>query len=285
MFKAKKAKKLFMKAYGNMPEGERQEIIDQYKDDSKKRGLSVSDSVNIANEEVAAAYAEEIFNSPDVWEFVLSEEPSLKDRVLKFFRGANKKYSFEPGMTKAAKKWLSEYKKLFNEVAAYNKGRSAAENATPSDTVRKIEKLGKLENGKITLFGTNKEDENTLLRMLNAENAQKSTLTNTKQKNMHVSDSGERASLSNTKVQKLKETLQLLGEKKIKLKAGEKLLTIRTDEFTENKNIFSDKGRKKSEVNARIKAIPDFEKILRNSSYDSSDTQIRGIEKDAKKGL
>jgi hypothetical protein len=29
-------------------------------------------------------------------------------------------------MTKAAKKWLSEYKKLFNEVSAYNKGRAKA---------------------------------------------------------------------------------------------------------------------------------------------------------------
>ena len=64
MFKAKKGKKLFMKAFGNMPEGERQEIIDQYMADSKKRKLSVSDSVNIANEEVAAAYAEEIVNHP-----------------------------------------------------------------------------------------------------------------------------------------------------------------------------------------------------------------------------
>ena len=45
-------------------------------------------------------------------------------------------------------------------MSAYNKGQS--------EGVRKIERLGKLENGKITLFGTNKEAENTLLSTLNA---------------------------------------------------------------------------------------------------------------------
>ena len=39
-------------------------------------------------------------------------------------------------MTAAAKKWLSEYKRLFNEVSAYNKGQS--------EGAKKIEKLGRL---------------------------------------------------------------------------------------------------------------------------------------------
>ena len=74
-------------------------------------------------------------------------------------------------MTKAAKKWLAEYKKLFNEVSTYNKGRNVAENAVASEGVKKIERIGKLDGDKITLFGTNNVDENTLLRALNAGNA------------------------------------------------------------------------------------------------------------------
>ena len=58
---------------------------------------------NAAKEEVAAAYAEELFHNPEVWEYVLSEEPSFKDRVIAFFKGANKKYSFEEGMSREAK--------------------------------------------------------------------------------------------------------------------------------------------------------------------------------------
>lgn len=47
-------------------------------------------------------------------------------------------------MTKAAKKWLAEYKKLFNEVSAYNKGQNVAENAVASEGVKKIERIGKV---------------------------------------------------------------------------------------------------------------------------------------------
>ena len=103
-------------------------------------------------------------------------------------------------MSREAKKWLKEYKRLFNEVSAYNKGQS--------EGAKKIEKLGRLDKGKLTLLGTNKEAENTLLRALNAENAQKSTLTNINKENMHVSDSGERYAFTNSKSGKANDTLQ-----------------------------------------------------------------------------
>ena len=35
-----------------------------------------------------------------------------------------------------------EYKKLFNEVSAYNKGMNVAENAVASEGVKKIERIG-----------------------------------------------------------------------------------------------------------------------------------------------
>lgn len=137
-----------------------------------------------------AAYAEELFHTPEVWEYVLSEEPSFKDRVLSFFKGANKKYSFEPGMTKAAKKWLLEYKRLFNEVSAYNKGANAAQNAVASEGVRKIERIGRV------VESAEGRGQNAELDVdYDGKNTQKSTLTNMKQEKMHVSDSGERAAL------------------------------------------------------------------------------------------
>jgi len=97
--------------------------------------------------------------------------------------------------------------------------------------------------------------------------------------------SNERASLTPTKAENLKLVLIQLGKKRIVKNAGGKKITILTDEFTANKAIFSSKGRSKKEVNARIKAIPKFEQIIRDSEYVESDTVITGIEKSAKKGV
>ena len=72
-------------------------------------------------------------------------------------------------------------------------------------------------------------------------------------------------SLSKTKEQKLKEDLQKLGLKKIKKETDSKTIVILTDDFTVNKNIYSNKGRSSNEVNARIKHIPIFDQLIKQS--------------------
>ena len=131
MFKSSKVKKLFMEAWNNTPEAKRQEVIDKYMAELKQnKELSAAERINISNEEVAAAYAQELFNSPDVWDFILEGEPSLSDRIIAFFGGVPKRYAFADGMDAAAKRWLNHYKKLFGEVAELNRGESARQNAT-----------------------------------------------------------------------------------------------------------------------------------------------------------
>ena len=130
MFKSSKVKKLFMEAWNNTHETKRQEVIDKYMTELKKnQELNTAERINISNEEVAAAYAQELFNSPDVWDFILEGEPSLADRVTAFFGGVPKRYAFADGMDAAAKRWLNHYQKLFNEVAVLNRGESAIENS------------------------------------------------------------------------------------------------------------------------------------------------------------
>ena len=51
-----------------------------------------------------------------MWDIVLDGEPTLKDRVLAFFKLAPKKYSFAPEMDAAAKEWIREYKKVFDQL-------------------------------------------------------------------------------------------------------------------------------------------------------------------------
>ncbi len=51
-----------------------------------------------------------------MWDIVLDGEPTLKDKVLAFFKLAPKKYSFAPEMDPAAKEWIREYKKIFDQL-------------------------------------------------------------------------------------------------------------------------------------------------------------------------
>ena len=120
-----------------------------------------------------------------------------------------------------------------------------------------------------------------------AQNSENSGLTNTNRENMHVSTQNNsiKLSLSQNKIARLENYLVDLGKLGIRLDAGGKSIMILTDKFTQNKNIFSNKGRNMREVNARIKAIPHFADILRSCIYNGTDTDIHGLENDAKKGV
>ena len=123
MFKSPKVKGLFQNALNNIDPGKRAEVKETYIEDTRQSDLYTEEEIaNISDEEVAAAYAEELFNEPHIWDIVLDGEPTLKDRVLAFFKLAPKKYSFAPEMDPAAKEWITEYKKLFDEISAENKG-------------------------------------------------------------------------------------------------------------------------------------------------------------------
>ena len=171
LFQDKKAKKLFRNAYNAVPDARRAEIEQLYTEKyTKLNKFSEREIQDIGDEEVAAAYAEEIFNTPDVWSYILDGEPSLKDKVLSFFKGAPKHYDFAAEMDPAAREWLKEYKKLFDKVAEYNAGGTvAADVGTTLRTERVIQRVGKVV------------DDNT------SENANKKSASGTK-----AQDSGER---------------------------------------------------------------------------------------------
>ncbi len=180
MFKAKNVKGLFMQAWNNIDKTKRDQTIKAYMKAEQEKGRTPRESAKISAEEVAAAYAEELFNFPHVWDFVLDGEPTLKERVIAFFKGAPKRYSFAPEMDPAARAWLREYKKIFDEVSRLNAGNSAAEmlgnvvekrDGTATKVPEKVVKrIGKI-----------------------VDNAQKTPLTNINQEDMDVS--GERSAI------------------------------------------------------------------------------------------
>ena len=216
VFKSARSKRLFMQAWNNIDRAKRDSVIDQYMAEEQRQGRRLPESAEVSAEEVAAAYAEELFNVPNVWDFVLGEEPSLKDRVIAFFQGAPGRYSFAPEMDPAARAWLREYKKLFDQVARLNAGMNVAENVGASDKVIKvlgrlaedektpaatqvpekvIKKIGKLvpDNTLEPNNSTFGSYDNKTTVSNNVKTTNKKPLTNMKKKNMQVS--GGRAAI------------------------------------------------------------------------------------------
>ncbi len=117
MFKSSRIKALFNSALNNIDPGKRAEVKEMYIQHLRELEAYTEEEIeSISDEEVAAAYAEELFNNPHVWDIVLDGEPTLKDKVLAFFKLAPKKYSFAPEMDPAAKEWIREYKKIFDQL-------------------------------------------------------------------------------------------------------------------------------------------------------------------------
>ena len=117
MFKSPKVKGLFQNALNNIDPDWKAEVKEMYTQHLRALESYTEEEIeNISDEEVAAAYAEELFNEPHIWDIVLEGEPTLKDRVLAFFKLAPKKYSFAPEMDPAAKEWISQQQLKLNTL-------------------------------------------------------------------------------------------------------------------------------------------------------------------------
>ena len=128
----------------------RDKILGAYKKTAKPGEVAA-----VVMDETNAYYAEQVLGNKYTLEKLLEAEPTLKDKILSFFKGASTDYADVPKLAGAAKKYYKTYKKLFDEFSARNVESNATENAHLS-----------------TLF---------------AENAQKTSLTNMNQENMKVS--------------------------------------------------------------------------------------------------
>lgn len=241
-----------------------QEVRERYKKFYKKLGTDSSVAQAISEEEVAAAGAEEVFRSADAWAYILSKEPSFADKVLSFFRKSAREYSSVQGLSAQARKFVRQYKALFESLAERNQGNNALSIALEGAGAKKMP-VTNTETDYMHVTGDNDEEA--------------PIVTNTDV------DTDTRFALSKGKAERLKNDLVKLGTLGIRLDAGGKSIRILTDKFTQNKNIFSNKGRNMREVNARIKAIPHFAEILRSCTYEGSNTEIHGLENEAKKGV
>lgn len=92
-------------------------------------------------DEINSAYSEELAETESFWEFLLADEPTVKEKVLSFFGKSAQKYSFEEGLSREARKYMTMYRKMFNRFSEINRGNNsfAGDALIRSDNAKKGE--------------------------------------------------------------------------------------------------------------------------------------------------
>ena len=134
-----------------------QEVRERYKKFYKKLGTDSSVAQAISEEEVAAAGAEAVFRSADAWAYILSKEPSFADKVLSFFRKSAREYSSVQGLSAQARKFVRQYKALFESLAERNQGNNALSIALEGAGAKKMP-VTNTETDSMHVTGDNDEE-------------------------------------------------------------------------------------------------------------------------------
>ncbi len=119
IYKDKKGRLIAEKGVKNMSEEEKKRIRDDY------AGEIAKDS-SVEPDELNAHYAEGLLSNEYCLERVLGEEPSIKDKILSFFKRVSGDESV-PQLSNEAKRLLKRYKKLFDSFAEKNRNNTSSE--------------------------------------------------------------------------------------------------------------------------------------------------------------
>lgn len=132
IIKEKGGKKLIAAALRNTDKKTREGIINRYGKVYNGKGLTASERVDIYNDEISAHYAEGVLGNKNTLEKLLEAEPTMKEKILSFFKRAETDYADVPKLSRAAKRYYNTYKKLFDEFSAKNQNSNSLENPTSS---------------------------------------------------------------------------------------------------------------------------------------------------------
>ena len=78
------------------------------------------DDAALYKDEISSRYIEGILDSDILLEKLCGEHPTLKDKILNFFKGAEKDYADTPELSREAKKLYKKYKDVFDKFAERN---------------------------------------------------------------------------------------------------------------------------------------------------------------------
>lgn len=105
----------------SMSNAEKEAIRKRYKAIGKGGAVEVSDEIN-------AHFAEQTLANKNILERLVADKPTVKEKILSFFKKSTTDYSEDTKLTGAAKKLYNQYKKLFDEFAARNQQGNLLEN-------------------------------------------------------------------------------------------------------------------------------------------------------------
>lgn len=120
------------KAYMKLSEDMQKRIAEYYAD----QDTDVS-KAELMLDEATAYYAETLFGTERAIELMLGEKPTLKEKILSFFKGAAKDYATDPKLAREARKQLKAFTKLFNNFSARNFGKNAESGEASSKVNRR----------------------------------------------------------------------------------------------------------------------------------------------------
>ena len=101
-----------------------------------KKTAKLGEAAATIMDETNAYYAEQVLGNKYTLEKLIEAEPTLKDKILSFFKGASTDYADVAKLSGAAKKYYRTYKKLFDDFSARNAQSNASENATWRSTLQ-----------------------------------------------------------------------------------------------------------------------------------------------------
>ena len=143
-------KSLMLEAFRHIAPERSENIYKRYAALYKSQGMSREQYLPIINEEITAAYIEDVLGDIEAWEYILDKEPSLSDKVLGFFSKAAKDYAADEGLSAEARRLLRSYKKLFAKLAEQNQGNNASELTLQDEDAKKSVTRTDKENVQVT---------------------------------------------------------------------------------------------------------------------------------------
>ncbi len=104
----------------SMSAEEKENIRKRYAKVNRGSAVEVSDEIN-------AHFAEETLVNQNILERLVAKKPTLKQKILGFFKGARADYASDAGLSGAAKRLFAQYSKLFEKFSKSNAFSNASE--------------------------------------------------------------------------------------------------------------------------------------------------------------
>ena len=176
IYRTQDGKLILERGVRNMSDAEKQSIIKRYSEAGRGKAIELMDEIN-------AHYAEGMLTNKNLIEKLVADKPTIKDRIVNFFKRSTETYSEDTKLTKVAKSLFSRYKKLFDSFSVVNQQSNSVEVNNSASNRMALANDG--ENGYNNQKGVKNGEENAET----TENQQTSRQTN-------VRDNRERRSLS-----------------------------------------------------------------------------------------